>query len=80
MKQPETAESSTPPSIATIEVDVLAVETETKKPSASKSTRKGRYHSFERPPTHADLFPDGETDRMASNTAVPAVMRYSSSN
>ncbi|MDX2241695.1 MAG: helix-turn-helix transcriptional regulator [Leptolyngbyaceae cyanobacterium bins.302] len=70
MKQAGTPGSDTPLSIAAIEVDVVASETETKKAVATKPKRRGRYHSFERPPTHADLFPNGETDRMASNKVI----------
>jgi hypothetical protein len=51
-----------PPVTAMIAADGL--ESTPQKSSVKKTTRKGRYPTFERPPTHADLFPDGKTDRM----------------
>ena len=36
----------------------------------SQQTRRGRYRSFSRPPTNRDLFPNGRTERMASNRLV----------
>lgn len=47
------------------------VETELAEQESAKitPTRKGRYHTFQRPPTSPDLFPDG-TDRMASNRVI----------
>jgi hypothetical protein len=36
----------------------------------SQQTRKGRYRAFKRPPANPDLFPNGRTDRMASNRLI----------
>ena len=36
----------------------------------SLQTRRGRYRSFKRPPTNPDLFPNGRTERMASNRLI----------
>jgi Helix-turn-helix domain len=32
--------------------------------------KRGRYHAFDRPLTSPDLFPDGKTDRIASNKVI----------
>lgn len=68
MKPTGTNGINPPPVTAILAADELAVES--LKPSKPKSTRKGRYPTFDRPPTHADLFPDGKTDRMASNKVI----------
>ena len=36
----------------------------------SQQIRKGRYRAFKRPPVNPDLFPNGRTDRMASNRLI----------
>ena len=54
-------------------IPVTTVEVVTSDPTPSEiqtSTRRGRYPSFDRPKTSPDLFPDGETDRMASNKLI----------
>jgi hypothetical protein len=33
-------------------------------------SKRGRYHAFDRPQTSPNLFPDGKTDRMASNKVI----------
>lgn len=61
------SDSAPSPPVVTALIEVVAPELE--QPLKSRS-RKGRYQAFDRPPTSADLFPDGKTDRMASNKVI----------
>jgi DNA-binding transcriptional regulator YiaG len=67
MNKSKPIESNLPPTAAIIEVEVINSGS---KPTTKPRSRRGRYHSFERPPTNPDLFPDGKTDRMASNKVI----------
>lgn len=49
-------------------VEVMAPDTKTT--AIKPPSRRGRYHSFKRPKTNPDLFPDGKTDRMASSKLI----------
>jgi len=61
---------TSPPETVALPIEVEALEViETTRLTPTPS-RQGRYPSFQRPATSPDLFPDGMTDRMASNRVI----------
>lgn len=71
MAETKSKSPATEPPLAVVQVEVLNSETGVTHPPASKpKSRRGRTPSFDRPSTNSDLFPDGKTDRMASNKVI----------
>lgn len=60
---------SNPPPGVSQQLEIALVEVPQTN-GTSQQTRRGRYRSFSRPPTNRDLFPNGRTERMASNRLV----------
>ncbi len=72
---PKKKGSNTPDSELQIETSLPQPEIEGLQRSddtriSKTSARQGRYPSFQRPATSPELFPDGMTDRMASNRLI----------
>jgi DNA-binding XRE family transcriptional regulator len=69
-KRSNTANIQPSPETAPPAIDVEAIQVSGTAKLSKAPTRQGRYPSFQRPATSPDLFPDGMTDRMASNRVI----------
>ncbi|MFB2839330.1 helix-turn-helix domain-containing protein [Floridanema evergladense] len=56
--------------LGTSEQPEIAGKAVPQKERSSQPQRRGRYRSFSRPPTSPNLFPDGQTNFMASNRLI----------